>query len=237
MGKLQKTAKDPAIEAIRLAIDDAMDTAELAVHKAIRVGQLLAEYKPTIGHGNFQDFIAENFPRISYDTAHRWMQAAGNVVKQIDLGACSVPASQLLSCAAEDLPDDAAREAQQLLFDFTKDKTIKDCLAAVVVDGDEPHRITRAANGKNARQTKGEDRKDFPLFGLEKLSDLSAHLSHWKTMPETHRNDLGQIIKAAILGDAMKLAGRKKAMVHFKPWPEEFSKIALDALRERLKGK
>lgn len=183
MSKLQKNPATPVVAKISAAIDEAMATAEMAVNQAIRVGHLLLEAKanPEIDHGDWQQWIETNFPKISYRTAARWMQAAGNVVKQIDLGACSVPASQLLSCAAEDLPDDAAREAQQLLFDFTKDKTIKDCLAAVVVDGDEPHRITRAANGKKLGGTKGEDRKDFPKFIGEKLSDVSAHLKTFKT--------------------------------------------------------
>lgn len=172
---------DTAVATIRIAIDDAMATAELAVNKAIRVGHLLIETKPLLGHGNFQEFIATEFPQVSYDTAHRWMQAAERTMKAVGLDQrlLTLPVSEMLNTAAEDLPDDAAREAQQLLFDFTRDKTIKDCLAAVVVDGDEPHRITRAANGKTKGGTRGEDRKDFPKFIGVHLSDISAHLKSW----------------------------------------------------------
>lgn len=177
MNKLQKTQASN-IEIIRAAIDDAMLAAETAVNKAIHVGQLLIEIKPSIGHGNFQEFIAENFPRISQDTANRWMKAAANVVAQVELPATDIPVSRLLSAPAADLSP-ADREAQQLLFDFTANKTIKECLAAVVVDGDEPHRITRAANGKKLGGSKGEDRKDFPKFIGEKLSDVAAHLKSW----------------------------------------------------------
>lgn len=180
---ISKAPAKQAIAAIRSAINDAMATAELAVHKAVRVGHLLIEAKadPAIGaHGHWQNWIETNFPELPYRTAVRWMEAASNVAKQIDLSGCPVPASRLLSAPAEDLPDEA-RGAQQLLFDFLKDKTIKDCLAAVVVEGEDAHRITRAANGKKLGGSKGENRKDWPKFIGRLLSDVSHHLKSWKS--------------------------------------------------------
>lgn len=188
MSKLQKSTT-AAIDTIRAAIDDAMSAAEVAVNKAIHVGQLLIETKPTVGHGNFQEFIREHFPRISYDTAHRWMQAAERTVAAIGLDASTidVPISALLITSGEELSLES-RKAQQTLFEFMADKTIKDCTAGVVRDGDEPHRITRAANGKKLGGSKGEDRKDFPKFIRVHLRDVNAHLKTWKNFTPAQRD-------------------------------------------------
>lgn len=207
-------AIDPDVEVIQLAIDDALDIAELAVNKAIRVGQLLIEKKPALGHGNFQAYIEANFRRISYATAHRWMQAAERTVAAIELDATTldVPVSLLLSAPASELSE-PAREAQQLLLDFTKDKTIKDCLAAVVVDGDEPHRITRAANGKKLGGSKGEDRKDFPKFIGEKLSDVAAHLKSWPSYTAAQCEDTQAKFKSFLGKCPTPLLSHLKALI------------------------
>lgn len=172
-----------------------------AVNTALYFGAILCEIKEQVGHGEFIVARKEQFPDLSDDRAERWMKAAANVIAQVKLPTLDVPVSRLLSASAEDLPDDAARDAQQLLFEFTKDKTIKECLAAVVVDGDEPHRITRAANGKKHGGTKGEDRKNWPQFIGEKLTDIAAHLKSWKSftpvqVEATHAKFDGWIAKA-----------------------------------------
>lgn len=166
---------------IREAIDDALQTAETAVQKAIRVGHLLIENKPLLGHGNFQEWIETEFPKLPYRRAARWMQAAERTVAAVGIETklLSMPLSQVMTMQAGDLCGQD-RAAQQLLFDFTRDKTIKECLAAVVVDGEEAHRITRAANGKKLGGHKGEDRKNWPQFIGAHLSDISAHLKPWK---------------------------------------------------------
>lgn len=170
------------VATIRAAIDEAMSAAEVAVQKAIHVGQLLIEAKPGLGHGNFQDWIEDHFPDLSYATAHRWMQAAERTCKAlgIEAGALDLPVSRLLGAGADELSE-RDTVAQQLLLDFTRDKTIKDCLAAVVVEGDEPHRITRAANGRKHGGSRGEDRKDWPKFIDIHLKDILAHLKFWKS--------------------------------------------------------
>ncbi len=166
---------------IRAAIHDAMQHAETAVQKAIHVGFLLLEAKPLVGHTNFQAWISKSFPEISYPTANRWMNAAQCTLTAagVQPHLLSMPVSEVFSTASKDLPQ-PAQEAQQLLLDFTLGKTIKECMAGVIVDGDEPHRITRAANGKKHGGTAGEDRKDYPKFIGQKLSDVSAHLKNWQ---------------------------------------------------------
>lgn len=168
---------------IKSAIDDAMATAELATAKAIQVGHLLVEAKadPRMQHGDWQEWIETNFPQITIRTANRWMQAATNVARQVDLGGCEVPISRLLSDSAEQLPDDNARAAKQTLFDFMADKTINDCLVGIVRDGDEAHRVTRAANGRKFGGHKGEDRKDWPKYIGVHLNDILQHLKSWKS--------------------------------------------------------
>lgn len=167
-----------------------------AVNTALYLGALLNEAKEIVGHGDFLAYRKKTLPGLSDDRAERYMRASHNIVNQVDLNGSGVPVSMLLSVEADELPNDAAREAQQLLFDFTKDKTIRDCLAAVVVDGDEPHRITRAANGKKHGGTKGEDRKNYPQFIGEKLADVSAHLKFWKKYTGPQIEDLTTKLKS-----------------------------------------
>lgn len=169
-----------------------------AVNTALYLGALLNEAKELVGHGEFIAYRRKTLPALSDDRAERYMRASQNVVRQVDLSGSPVAVSMLLSAPADDLPDDAAREAQQLLFDFTRDKTIRDCLAAVVIDGDEAHRITRAANGKKHGGTKGEDRKNWPQFIGEKLSDITAHLKHWKSYTGPQLEDIGTKIKSFV---------------------------------------
>lgn len=159
-----------------------------AVNTALYLGALLNELKDAVGHGAFIEQRRELVPGLSDDRAERYMKAAANVIAQVTLPTTSVPVSRLLGAAAADLPQ-GDREAQQLLFDFTKDKTIKECLGGVIVDGDEPHRITRAANGKKLGGTRGEDRKDWPKFIGEKLSDISSHLKFWPSFTPAQTED------------------------------------------------
>lgn len=178
--KLKSSPPEAAIlQRIRSAYAEMAACQAVAVNKALYLGALLIEAKQTVVHGDFLEWRRNAVPELSDDRAERYMQAAANTLKQVTLPVIDLPISAVINTPAEDLPSDAAREAQQLIFDFTKDKTIKDCLASVFVDGDEPHRITRAGNGKKLGGTKGEDRKDWPKFIGQKLSDVAAHLKHW----------------------------------------------------------
>lgn len=237
MIKLQKSTT-AAIDTIRAAIDDAMSAAEVAVNKAIHVGQLLIETKPTVGHGNFQEFIREHFPRISYDTAHRWMQAAERTVAAIGLDASTidVPISTLLITSGEELSPES-RKAQQTLFEFMADKTIKDCTAGVVRDGDEPHRITRAANGKKAAQTSGEDRKQWGFFISRQLSEMQTNLdalAKGRGKRPAEYQKMMSAFRSAVLGGPLQINPQGNTK-HCPGWPVEVCELVRDLLNERLR--
>ncbi len=175
---------------IRKAAREANEQARNAVGKAIYCGQLLNEIKDAIDHGDFLDAVEQNVPEISRVTAWRWMSAARNVIEAkrgdlkelgFDGSAANVALSTLLDPEAPaDSGGDIAR-ARQLLFDFTTGKTMKECMAAVIVDGEDAHRITRAHNGKTKGGSKGEDRKNFPAFIGEAFKTITAHLKFWKS--------------------------------------------------------
>src|SRR6266545_3779811 len=74
------------------------------------------------------------------------LTAAINVVTQSGI-TIDISVTRLLSAPDADLSEPNL-VARQTLFGFMDNKTIKECISGVVLDGDEPHRITRAANGK-----------------------------------------------------------------------------------------
>lgn len=180
-----------AIALIHAEVDLVQDMAEQTVLRAVRIGHLLIEIKPALGHGNFQEWIEKEFPRLPYRTAARWMQAAERTIAAsgIEPHLLTAPISELLAAEAPAGASAETLEARQLIFDFMRDKTIKDCLAAVVVDGDEPHRITRAANGRKHGGHKGEDRKDWPKYIGVHLKDILQHLKSWKNYTPTQVKD------------------------------------------------
>jgi hypothetical protein len=203
-----------AVAQIRSAISEALLAADVAIRKALRVGQLIGEAKPLVGHSNFQSWIEKEFPQISYDTANRWSQMAANVTLAcgVDPAKLSLPLSAILAAAPDSLPA-TERAAQQLLLDFTANKTIKECMQAIVVDGDEAYRLTRAHHGRTKGGYHEEDRKDYPKFIAYHLSDVSAHLKSW-------RNYTGPQMEAT--AEAFKVALAK--------WPTPL----LDTLRKQL---
>lgn len=185
---------------LKQAHQEAEHVAESAVNKALIVGQMLVELKGFLGHGNWLTWLKEVYPEFHPRKAQRWMEVAEGVMKCVGLeadGIKQLPWSVVLSSPAEDLPAEA-REAQQLVFDFTEGKTMKECLEGVVVDGDEPHRITRAHNGKTKGGSKGENRKDFPKFIANKLSDVSTHLESWDSMTAAQRGEIHDHFERAL---------------------------------------
>lgn len=188
----------------------------------------------------FEAFLARIVPEIHVDTARRWMRAAGNVARAlppapgaIDVEAEVVAPSEILVTPDDELGEEA-REWKQGWLDFTADKTIRECLEGVFVDGDDEHRVDRAINGK-MKGGAGGDRKDFPFYVARHLADMGQHLSHWDGMSEVQRNEARTALVAAIQGDRMRLPGRP-AQFNFRAWPLEFCAVAVEALREILRG-
>lgn len=173
------------IALIRDAYNDAQATAESAVQKATICGLLLVEAKSIIGHGSFMQWVKIHLPEINHRTAHRWMEAAERTIEATKLplsfesSGKTIPLSLAISGPEKQLTKEA-KEARQLFLDFITDKTLK-ALMGVVVDGDDAHRITRAHNGRSEGGSRGENRKDWASFIGRKLSDITTHLSHWKS--------------------------------------------------------
>ena len=166
------------------------------------------------------------------------MRAAAQVAMSLPQSSAidieATPISEILSRPVEELTE-AAREWRQAWFDFTADKTIKQCLEGVIVEGDEGHRVDRAINGK-LHGGAGGDRKDFPLFVARKFRDVGTHLSHWEAMDVNQRNEVLTALSGAILGEFVNLHGRAQKF-QFKPWPEEVCEAIAAVIKKRLKGK
>ena len=229
-------------------VEVALSAADNAVREAVKAGAALLQVKESLEHGEFEAWCDKAVP-VSQRTIRVWMQLCTEVPSQalrgddrfqlgaggvIEVEGQSVTVDMLLTAPEEELTD-AQREGRQLLMDFTANKTIRQCLAGIVVEGDEPHRLKRAANGRNARQTRGEDRKDWPLFALNKLKDLDAHLSHWDSMTESQRTELKAVVRAAVIGDSVTLAKRPGATRTFEAWPKELIMVLSETCRELLR--
>jgi hypothetical protein len=214
---------------------------ENARQECLLLGHMLNEVQEQLQHGQFKLWIEKNLPEISYESAHNYARAAANIVKalpapSIDIDTEVVSISTILSQPDAELSA-ASREWKQQWLDFTADKTIKECLQGVFVDGDEGHRADRAINGKTRGGTHGEDRKDFPLFCAVKMRDTSTHLSHWKGMSKLQQSELEQVFRSAILGDATTLSrGRQMVFKFAAMWPEDLCRVVAEACKERLKG-
>lgn len=199
------------VAVLRVAIKAARESVDEARQKCLIAGHLLNETKNLLPHGEFSDWIATNLPEISHVTAWTWMRAAANVAKAlkfpdaIEIEAEVIPISKLLSAPESELSA-AALEYRQQWFDFTADKTIKDCINSVVIDGDPAHRIDRAVNGKLKGGTRGEDRKDWPTYIARHLSDITALLGcneknrekRWSTMTAGQREAIQDALSTAL---------------------------------------
>lgn len=202
--KLQKTtilavADDAIVGAIREAVktaESAHQVMEVAVNKAMIAGQLLREKRATLADESFSKWLEKHVTEISRQTAYTWMNLAEYVTTAIDLPACGMPLSQVLSGDPKELPE-SAREAQQLMFDFTEGKSIRGCLRDAVLDGEES-RLKRAFNGRTKGGSRGEDRKNWAEFIGRKLSDISSHLEHWEGFTPGQREKAERYFALAI---------------------------------------
>lgn len=222
----------PQASQLRTVVMDALSSVDDARQKCMAAGQFLNELKEAHKHGDFMELVARTVPEISERTARDWMRAAANVLKALPMGAIDIEASVILNTPDAELTEEQL-EWKQGWFDFTNGKTIKECLNGVIVDGDEPHRIDRAINGKT-KGGSGGDRKDFPLFSAVKLKDLGVHLSHWKNMSEAQRTEVKTTLMSAIAGESVTI---RKRTFNFEIWPEELCEVAREAITARLKGR
>jgi hypothetical protein len=148
--------------------------------------------------------------KISRASAYRWMDLAERVARGrvglsaaapfspvIDVEGVVVPMSQVLTAPEGDLPDKAL-EFRQGVFTFMQDKTLREAAMSALAGESPGHRYTRALAGKTKGGTRGEDRKAWPTFIAEKLSDVSGHLSHWKQFSTGQKEQTEEAFKRAI---------------------------------------
>lgn len=255
------------IKSLREAVLKALTSTNLAVRDCLAAGQALNEARDAFrrrrGEGGefaewddgsgWQEFVEKNIPEVHYTTAWRWMAAAANVFtvvedKTYEIGDSpgdrvidveGIPVSEMLNTPDDELPE-GAREWKQAWFDFTANKTIKQCLAGVFVDGDGDARASHVFSGLTSpRAGGGGDRKDFADFTLRKLKHISTFFGSWEGMPERQRTEIKDEFTAAICGEEYKLRGRPgddhRVPVRFEAWPEDVCLVALEAIKARLK--
>lgn len=238
------------LKTIRSAVHDALTAVENARQKCLLAGAMLNDVQASLPHGKFECWVKNNLPEITDRTARFWARAAANVVKVLppiphdDSIEVEATVSAILSTPEAELSD-PAREWRQQWLDFTADKTIKECLDGVFVDGDPAHRVDRAVNGRvkgGSGNAMAPLRKEFPMFVATKLKETGGHLSHWETMSELQRTDIKSALRAAVLGESLTVqmvcrGGTKRSVTyHYSIWPEELCRAALEVLRQRLRG-
>ena len=166
---------------LRTVVIDALQSVESAKQKCILAGQMLLDKKDLMDHGDFETFVAQQIPEVSIQTCRTWMRAAANISRALPPMTVDVEVtvSQVLSRPDAELTDEQ-RKYKQAWFDFTADKTIKECLNSVTVYGDDAHRVDRAVNGKTKGGKGGEkaaDRKAFEKFTATKLGHITTFLT------------------------------------------------------------
>ncbi|HOC56639.1 MAG TPA: hypothetical protein PKI20_13535 [Verrucomicrobiota bacterium] len=248
-------AAPEVLASLQMAVRAAVGFATRAIQDCLLAGQALNEARVLFQRnrgpggafeswdyaGGFEEFVCTNLPEISLVTAQRWMRASRNV---------------LMAVVGEELPEadplldrfglapsvvlrkpDAELDAEALLFKrnwfyFTENRTLKSCLGGILVGAD------RSVNG-SVLGGGGGDRRDYADFTLRKLQNISTFFSSWDRMPERQRTEIKDEFAAAICGEEFKLRGRRgeeiQVPVRFEPWPEDVCRVAMEALRERMR--
>jgi hypothetical protein len=221
----------PPASPLRTAILAALEAVEGAKQRCIYAGQMLLDEKTQIPHGEFHEHIARVCPEVHYETCRVWMRAAGNISKAlppmvIDVETVSV--SQVLAAADADLTPDQ-RKYKQAWFEFTADKTIKQCLDSVTVYGEPAHRVDRAVNGK----IKGgvgmqKDRKAFEKFTAIKLGHITTFLTVRKKSAASGRK---QIVGWRQLSPVQQNAIGAAFTHSLEQWPAWLLEILADKIK------
>lgn len=251
---------------VLIACMEAVNHGKIYSIKALIAGQLLSEHrvammtshaeksskwkdktKPESDH--FGKWLATKCAGISPATAYRWMDIAGRVARlqlnlgtaeavpaYIDVGGEAVPLSQALTAPEKDLGK-AAIKFRQDVFDFMADKSLTEALAACVDGESDPKRITLAAGGKKHGGSKGENRKDFPLFISKNMLALNGNLKgweKWRAKQPAQFTEVSAILQAFIMGGAVP-TDRNGATAKVNGWPRSLCELMADLLKERLK--
>jgi hypothetical protein len=258
------TEKGPGAARINEAYSAAEEAKLPFVRQAVICGQMLVEQRATLSSchddkslswhdgtkdasDQFQVWMASHCPKIHWRKAYRWMDAAARVIAHLEEVSHANPlvfktldgeqffySTILTMPEAEATP--AMRTFQETFEFFLRNKTLTSAIAATLDGDDDPSRISRAANGEHGGE--GE-RKDFPLFLARKFHAIGAHLGRWESMTEVQRNEALTAARNMMLGEPVKLPGRKVDLIRpaaESPWPDEFLKVILQTAQQILRG-
>jgi hypothetical protein len=221
-----------------------------AARYALVAGQWLNEFQEAVPYGEFEYAVRKYCPWFknrSSRTLQDWARAAAKVASfvtppGVDIG---LKPSAILWAKDESALPPAARDYRRAWFDLIRDRTIKDCIAGLFGGNNEAHNTDRALNGKMAGGTRGEDRKDYPLYIGVKFKDLSNHFSHWHNYSSHQKYEVRKLIEGLILGEDVILRMDNKSRIHDRTFdfsgkerrrskaPLEFCDMIEAALRKR----
>lgn len=175
--------------ALKIAVHEALHAVERTRPKCLVAGAMLNDVQERLKHGQFEAWVRAHLPEIAERTARCWARAAANVLRALPPlprgdteRECSV--SAVLSAPEAELSE-PARQWRRRWHEFTADKTIKQCLEGVFVDGDPEHRVDRAINGKvlgGRGNDQAADRKAFDVFVARHLAAITNMLTYRKKM-------------------------------------------------------
>lgn len=208
MSKLQKQTnlQTLADAAVKKAMQSGLSYAQDAINAGVLLMQVQAELADHNG-GHFTAWL-ERYGEQSRGTLYRWIAAAKATWGKAFLEAkrqrliedgvtIDLPPENIATADAEN-----RSQLQQLWLDLTTKTSIAEAIRSVADGESEPHRITRAVGGHLARQTSGDERKNFPKFIATALDTVSSHLS-FSTGPRASKKwsfrELSQNQQARIL--------------------------------------
>ena len=226
------------LERLRLAVLAAQTAVEGAKQKCLAAGQLLNEIRARLAHGEFTPWLAKQVPEISADTAQRGMRAAAHIAQALPppdaAGAgTALAVSEILTRSDRELSPENLRYKQSW-FDFTAGKSIKDCLTAVLVEGNGARRVDRAVNARRpGGTTQAGDRQDFPVFIASRLKDIAARLEHYPRLPAARREEIEELLRTVVAGGEVSFTrAARRRVFQYRPWPAALARIAFTAAKQ-----
>ncbi len=209
----------PGFEQVKNAVETAKKAGIHYTIRALIAGQTLLEYRAAVNYKSHGGTVKVNKNKSSSEvkrgfddvleslsiartTGYRWMEAAQRVAGAVwphrppalqDNGLVQIGGSLVRISALIDPASDSASEAEaderDRYFALIADKTLKDCLRGIIIDGNDAHAFTRAHNGQRANGAgfNGKSRKDFATFMAGHAKLLFGHASHWENMPQPDR--------------------------------------------------
>jgi len=206
------------------AVNDAYHAVDSATQKCLIAGQLLNEMKEHLGHEKFMPWVEKTFPEVTHNCCNRWMRGMSNVLKALPAPPIDIEVSVVLTTPKEQLAP-AQQKYKQAFLNLTDGRTLKECTSGVFVEGDEPHRIDRAINGKT-KGGAGGDRKDFPRFVARHLGAITSMLVVKKKGAAPKARQLAADQRANI-GGSFAAA--------LKQWPRPILEVIKEAAAQELK--